>query len=343
MTPPPTASPPLVVGVIANTLGAGSSMAAVQDKVDSLGVRWIREELDWPAFEPQPGVFTWGAFDRLLESASAHRLRVLPLLLATPGWAGPKPLGLPSDPQAFGTFAARVAARYGPGGNFWRAHPELDAKLAPRWFELWNEPYTRAYSTGGVDPQRYAQMVVAAARDGRAANPRSRWLMAAELQYQPNSGPRLDWLSALYAADPNLNASFDGVAVHPYSFYAPQAGPDAAALDFRFERLAAIERELVAHGAQDKPIWITELGWSTCDLRPDCTSDHDQAQRLADAFALVRSRYASFVRALFVYHLVDFPDDSSDAREGRYGLLNLDGSRKPAWSVVSAEARFGSR
>jgi exo-beta-1,3-glucanase (GH17 family) len=167
--------------------------------------------------------------------------------------------------------------------------------------------------------------------------------MAADLDYQPSSGQRLDWLAALYAAEPDLNGAFDGVALHPYSFYPPSAGPDSAAQDFRFDRVAAIERELATHGAADKPVWITELGWSTCDLRPDCTSDHDQAQRLADAFTLIRSSYASFVRAVFVFHLEDFPGDASNNREGRYGLLNLDGSRKPAWSVVRAEAKLSSR
>ena len=318
-------------------------MGAEQNKVDSLGVRWIREQLDWSTAEPQPGVFTWSEFDGLLQSAAIHRLRVLPVLLGTPGWAGPEPLGLPNDPKAFAAFAAAVAARYGPGGSFWRAHRQLDSALAPRWFELWNEPYTVAYSRGGVDPARYAAMVLDAARAGRAINPRTRWLMAADLEYQNSAGKRLDWLAALYAAEPKLNTGFDGVAVHPYSFYPPSAGSDAAAIDFRFDRVAAIEDELTAHGADGKPMWITELGWSTCDLRPDCTSAHDQGQWLADAFTKIRSTYASFVRAVFVYHLFDFPDHAPSDPAGRFGLLNVDGSRKPAWSVVNAEARLAGR
>jgi hypothetical protein len=343
LQPPPAGAPPLIVGVIANTLGAGSAMGAEQHRVNSLGVRWIREELDWTSAEPQPGVFTWGEFDRLLQSAAAHRLRVLPLLLGTPGWAGPRSLGLPDDPRAFAAFAAAAAARYGPSGSFWHAHPELDSKLAPQWFELWNEPYTLSYSRGGVDPARYAAMVLDAGRAGRAANPRTRWLMAADLEYKNSSGARVDWLAALYAAEPKLNAGFDGVAVHPYSFYSPNAGPDTADIDFRFDRVGAIEDELTAHGAGRKPMWITELGWSTCDLRPDCASAHDQAQWLADAFAKVRSTYASFVRAVFVYHLIDFPDHAQSDPAGRFGLLSVDGSHKPAWSVVNAEARLAVR
>jgi Beta-galactosidase len=127
ITSPPSGAPPLVVGVIANTIAAGKAMGSEQDKVEALGVRWIREELDWSTVEPQPGVFTWSTFDRLLENAASRRLRVLPLLLGTPSWAGPKSLGLPDDPAAFAVFAAAAATRYGPGGSF--------GAFIPSWIE----------------------------------------------------------------------------------------------------------------------------------------------------------------------------------------------------------------
>jgi hypothetical protein len=248
-------------------------------------------------------------------------------------------LALPGDPQAFGAFAARAAARYGPGGSFWRAHPQLDARYAPQWFELWNEPYTERYSTGGVDPVRYAKLVRAAIEQGRAANPRARWLMAGELDYADASGAAHDWLAAIDAADPRLAADVDGIAVHPYAFVAPTAR-GGVAVRYRFDRMAAIVRGLARRGAPNTPLWITELGWSTCGLRPDCTSEHDQAQWLADvAAALRRPPLAGHVQALFVYHLRDFPGRGGDDREAHYGLLRTDGSRKPAWGVVRALAR----
>jgi hypothetical protein len=316
-------------------------MGEAQHRVDELGVHWIREELDWPVAEPQPGVFRWTIFDRLFESATEHHLHVLPLLLKTPAWAGPAPLGFPTDPATFATFAAHLATRYGPGGTFWTSHPKLDNRYAPTWFELWNEPYTTTFSTGGVDPARYAKLAVAAARAGRAANPHTSWLMAADLLYVAPNGRSGNWLNALYAAEPNLNRYIGGVAVHPYSYLPPSAGARAGPLEDRFARIGAIERVLRRHGAGQKPMWITELGWSTCSLRPACTSLHDQAQWLADAFTLVRTRYARFVRALFVYHLDDFAVEPED-REDHYGLTAVGGAHKPAWSVVRQEARDAS-
>lgn len=344
--PKPTAghTPGLIVGVIANTLGDGAlgPMNAAQHKVDELGVHWIREELDWPAAEPTRGHYQWGLFDLLFAHAAEHHLHVLPMLLGVPRWAGTESLEIPRDPHLFAGFAAALVARYGPGGTFWASHPHLDPAYAPRWFELWNEPYTTTYSTGGVDPGAYARLIVATTRAARAANPRTRWLIAADLLYDGTSGGSDNWLDALYAAEPDLNRYFDGVAVHPYSYLPPTAGPRAGPLEDRFARIGAIEDILRRHGAGEKPMWLTELGWSTCDVRPACTSQHDQAQWLADAFTLVRTRYARFVRALFVYHMDDFATASGD-REDHYGLTDVGGAHKPAWSVVHKEAQFASR
>jgi len=339
---PPPGAPPLRVGLIANASGQGSGSGRRHElqRAQALGVRWIREELDWDAIERSRGHYRWGRFDALMVSASRARLHVLPLLLGTPRWAGPGRFALPYDPAAFGAFAARAAARYGPGGTFWRAHRRLDARLAPQWFELWNEPYYRFFSTTGVDPARYAAMAHSAIVAGRAANRSTRWLVGADLTYLDPAGQRHEWLPALASADPGLMGLVDGVAVHPYVFGAPGAD-DGIPLPFRFERIEAIARQLVRLGAPRAPLWITEIGWSTCDKRPDCGSEQDQAQRIADLFARIRSKpLSAHVRAVFVYHLHDFPGRAAEDREGHYGLLRTNGSRKPAWSVLRSAARL---
>lgn len=337
---PPAGAPPLRVGLVANTLDARGLRTPQQRTIRELGVRWIREELRWGAIESSPGVYRWRHFDQLVADAARRDLCVLPLLLGTPRWAGDSVLSLPDDPRAFGFFAARAAARYGPGGSFWRARPQLDARLAPRWFEIWNEPYTERYSTGGVDPVRYARMVRSAVNDGAASNPRVGWLMAGELIAENPDGAPFDWLAAIDAVDPALDRDVAGVAVHPYAFGAPGREDPDLSQRYRFDRLGAIARGLTARGAGSTPLWITELGWSTCGLRPDCTSEHEQAQRLADTIEQLRRKPLSRrVQALFVYHLRDFPGRDGDDREAHYGLLRADGTRKPAWTVVRSAAR----
>jgi hypothetical protein len=339
----PASAPPLNVGLVANSLGVrGSQRAAEQARVRATEVRWIREELPWNMVEPWRGARRWEQTDALFVAAARRGLRVLPLLLGSPRWAARNDLALPANPDDFGAFAARAAARYGPGGSFWRARPRLDARLAPVWFELWNEPYLEAFSVGGIDPSRYGRMVRSALTAGRGANPRVRWLMSAELVYEGLDGTRQSWLDAIAADDPGLLASVDGFAVHPYSFFAP-GDEDDTSPPFRFARVGTIADELAARGAGRQPLWITELGWSTCDRRPDCVDEREQARRLALAFSQVRTTYAARVRALFVYHLRDFPNRARDDREAHYGLLRTNGSRKPAWSIVRQAARAAAR
>src|SRR3546814_12926194 len=50
-----------------------------------------------------------------------------------------------------------------PYTTLFRSHPEI-ASYAPDYFEIWNEPYLRYFSAGGVHPGRYARLVEAAAR-----------------------------------------------------------------------------------------------------------------------------------------------------------------------------------
>ncbi len=295
----PPGAPPVTVGIVPNSFGAGGDAAvqATQQEVRDLGVGWIREEIGWDEVEPARGVERWQRLDAVMARSARNGLRVLPLLLGTPSWAGSESLALPDDVPAFAAFAARAAARYGPGGSFWRARPQLDGALAPLWFELWNEPYYKSFARGGVDPARYAAMVEAAVAAGRRANSQARWLVAFDLTYERADGERADWIAPLFAAAPRLAASVDGIALHPYSFYAPDAGEDAAALAFRVDRVGAILRELAAHGVgRGVPVWFTEIGWSTCSRRPECVDEHEQAQRFADLFARVWSDWGSRVR-----------------------------------------------
>jgi hypothetical protein len=326
----------LHVGLVANTLEAGHQ-GREQARVRSTGARYIREEFRWEDIEPSQGRWRWATTDRLMVNATRRGLRVLPLLFTTPSWAHRSGILFPSDPATFGTFAGALARRYGPGGAFWRSHRRLDAALAPAWFELWNEPFLERFSSGGVDPARYAAMVQAAARSGRAANRRTRWLMAVDLDYDDRGGAEHSWIDALYDAAPNLNDSFDGVAVHPYTFLPPTA---TGRLDirYRFDRIGAIADRLDEHDARAKPIWITELGWSTCTRRPDCVDEAAQARNIRDAFRLVRGEYRGRVRALFVYHLRDSGIRPRDDPQGYFGLIRSNGTRKPAWRVFHENA-----
>jgi polysaccharide biosynthesis protein PslG len=323
------------IGLITNAQGSDMRSEVELDKAARSGVRWLREDFDWSVIEPRNDSWHWSRYDHLLSKAAARGMRVLPLLAWTPSWAGSAWNQIPADPTEFAEFTAAVVSRYGPGGSFWDAHPEI-ASFAPEHFELWNEPYLDQFSAGGVNPGRYARLVKAAASAGHAANSAAKYLLQAE---QAPSGARHTFIDGMYAAVPDLNSFFDAVAVHPYS---PGRAPDALHGGWGFtERLEAIRAKFVSRGAADKPLWVTEIGWSTCPSNPDCVTEQQQAAYLQRMFDLLRTNYSDYVRAAFVYHRRDTGTNPTDAYDW-YGLERANGAGKPAYDVFRAAVAAGA-
>jgi hypothetical protein len=316
----------LAVGLNVNANAWGADAGFVLDKAAFLGQRWIREEVSWSDVEPQRGQWNWSRYDQLFTASAQRGLQVLPLLTSPPSWAGPRWNSFPDDPADYGRFVAAVVARYGSNGAFWAAHPELP-KVPAQWFELWNEPYEEYFSVPSIDPARYAQLVRAGTTAGRAADPSAKFM----LESTPyGKGLPTTWTDALYAAMPDLNSYFDAVAVHAY-------GSDLASAGGQWRRtIEGVRAQLVAHGAADKPMWVTEMGWSTCPgANSDCTSESTQAARLAQALAALKTTYSSYVRGVMLYHFQDqFGDKKADDTQPYYGLVRDDFSPKPAATVV---------
>lgn len=335
------AAPPGVrVGVTANSLDFGTGAGREQTAARKAGAKWLREELRWGEVESRPGEFHWRRFDRVMTAAAHRRLHVLILLDTTPRWEGPSPVTIPPDASRFAEFTARAVKRYGPGGSFWRVHRALDARLAPRWFEIWNEPFLVQFSGGGPDPARYGRLAEAAARAGRQANPATRFLFAGEVGYRGPDGAARPWIRDLFAATPGLARVTDGIAVHPYSDGSPAAGRQGILTGFR--RLTAIRDEVAKASGRVLPVWVTEVGWSTCTERPRCVSEAAQARFVRDLFGVLRAEPRGRVRAVFLYRLRDLRgSSSSDPRERFFGLLRANGSRKPAWRVLRGITRRG--
>ncbi|MCW2982672.1 MAG: hypothetical protein JWR63_242, partial [Conexibacter sp.] len=313
----------LRLGLVANTLGYGTSMGREQDLIRRAGAPWLREEILWSLVEPRRGARHWAPFDRLFASAAARGLRILPLLSDTPSWAVTPNRRLPTRTAAYGAFVRDAVARYGPGGTFWRAHRRYDAGLAPAWFELWNEPYLAGPEPDDqLDADRYAALVRAGVDAGRAASAKARFLVALDTSAAGHPGIAERWLSRLLTADPDLLRRADGIAAHPYNI---GLGLEENALD-------ELEVALKDHGAS-LPIWVTEIGWSTCTQQGGCVSEQRQARDLSTFLDMVRARYAGRVAAVFVYRLRDLAVRPRFDREGAFGLIRADGARKPAWSA----------
>src|SRR5439155_8041636 len=194
--------------------------------------------------------------------------------------------------------------------------------FAPRFFELWNEPYFGPFANLRPDPAAYARLVRASVGAARRANPRARFLIEAEMGFwDPDARRNVDWVGDMYRAVPDLGRYADGVAVHPYSVLPPDYRGGEPPVRQQTRRLEDIHASFAAHGDGGLPLWITEIGWPTCSSGRSCVAEATQAQDVASMFDLARTRWR-YVKALFVYRLDDLRGSGA---ESAYGLLRADG------------------
>jgi exo-beta-1,3-glucanase (GH17 family) len=133
-------------------------------------------------------------------------------------------------------------------------------------------------------------------------------------------------------AEPKLASVIDAYATHPYP-EPKNRGPRDRSMPppFRFDR-ARLTRKIAAGHAAVKPIWITEVGWSSAAGSADAVTEDQQARFLADG--VVQALTAQKVERIFVYTW-DRSSGAAGDREGNYGLRRPDGRPKPAWTRLT--------
>ena len=336
---PPTLSnnPPFGISV-ADTL-TGLSMAALNKQLDdiaSLGVGWIRIDMDWSVVQRHDNhTYDWAGTDRVVAAASAHHLKVLAILVYTPKWA--RALGCqsnrcpPADPTQFGNFASAAAERYSSQG-------------LGDW-EIWNEPNTRGSWMPAADPAGYSALLRAGYTAIKQANPSAVVMTGGLAPFDTSDGniAPVDFFAQLYEHD--AQQYFDAVAFHPYSFpVLPSYAQKWNAWQQMADTQPSIRSIMLAHGDGEKKIWATEYGaptggpGSAADTGTlDLTHHYDhvteglQAQMASEAVQEMSKD--SWAGPLFWYSYKDLGTSSSTI-ENFFGLLRADGSQKPSYEAL---------
>ncbi|HEX6688178.1 MAG TPA: hypothetical protein VF085_05880 [Solirubrobacterales bacterium] len=227
------------------------------------------------------------------------------------------------DATHYREWVVAFIRRYGPGGDFWSAHPELDSsRYAIATIELGNEPYF-----GEMSAADYADTVRPTLEEIHRLGLPVKVILDSRVY-----GKDTSWMDTLYQRIPDLNSLFYAFADHPYWY-----GHDPAEVSPAgpFGRIETLRRRMIEQGAGSKPIFITEYGESTADCGEECVSEETQAQHLGEMISAVAANPRWGVEMLSLYQLQDRGTDSSD-RELQFGLLREDGTEKPAYSVVQA-------
>jgi len=226
-----------------------SQLAGLQ----ATGATTARTDALWERSEPAPpsdGVhhYDWAFDDGIVTALAEHDLRWLPIVDYAPAWATVDPSLLhspPASPADYAAYAGALAARYGPGGIFWREHAALP-QLPAQEFEIWNEPDNPEFWAPAPNPAVYARLYLDARAAIDASDP-SAIVLVGGLTNPP------EFLPAMLAADPSLRLEIDGIAIHPYS-------PSPAGVLGRVARARAVLDQL---GLVRVPLYVTEFGWTT--------------------------------------------------------------------------------
>ena len=303
--------------------------------LEAMRSRWVRLHVEWRNAQPRRGRFDR---DWMREYAEAVRLargagqRVLVMVYNAPKWAsGSWRRNVPRRPATFADFMGGLVRRLGPG---------VDA------YEIWNEQNTRRFWSTGPDPAAYTRLLRAAYPAVKRANP------AAEVVFGGLSTNDYGFVEGAYAA--GVKGSFDVMATHPYPYCgstdpaAVRTVPGGRMSRDSFLAYREVRATMLAH-EDPKPIWLTELGWTTSTRRCNPAAgfwqggvnERAQARHLTKAFELVEED--PYVQVALWYALRNNPLlGDRDTAEARYGLARTDFRLRPSFCAFRRYARSPS-
>jgi hypothetical protein len=325
-----------------------ATLSAYYRNIKQSGASWVRFGVYWWYIEQTRGTYTWHSTDRYFAAVACSGLTALPMFIGAPQWASgrnstiapPQQIYLPD----YKAMIRAVIARYGVGGSYWaEGHHCLDstnpvpASPSSVW-QVWNEPNVMSYyGDQTATAQGYGRILLAADDAiNTSANPTAKTVMGG---LTGSKAP--DFLTALYTAVPDLNSHVDIFDVHAYAT-TPQ---NSLNLLRAFRQIANL------HGATTKPLWVSEVAWSSCAQTgwsyPDKCINNALAKDEAGQRDYLTSMYELFIanasalrlRRVAWYSWRD-PDLSRATCTFCYGsaLLHRDGSPKPAMGAYATLA-----
>ena len=213
-------------------------------------------------------------------------------------------------------------------------------------YEIWNEPDDAPYWAPAPNPAAYAALLKAAYPAFKAGDPSAAVVTGGLV------GNDYDFLQALY--DNGAKGFFDAVGVHtdtaclttdPREYYREPSGRIGR---YSFTGYREVHWTMVANG-DDKPIWLTEYGWSTTEAicnngaragtKPGGVALAQQADFLAKGYGCLQND--PYVTEAIWFSLADI-DSSSPDDARRFGLTDQWLNPKPAFATFQGAAGIGA-
>ncbi len=293
------------------------------------GFEAVVQVFPWRDIEPTRGEWHWEYPDFVVQAAEYYDLALIVRLDHPPAWAAPpaeEGAAMPANLDDYADFVGAVARRY-------------QGRI--KGYIIWNEP-NLADEWGGhpPDPVAYTALLCRAYQASKAADPRAMVVIAGLAPCNNVDSQAMDdrlFLEALYQA--GAGACFDTLGAHAYGFgYLPD-DPRGAHQGLNLARLLDLRAVMEAHGEGSKPVWITELGWTTKGAGAHAwqtVSPQQQADYLVRAWQRIQREWP-WVQVVTVWNLSQgLPP--TDEMAG-YSLLDENGKPKPSYGALQSELR----
>jgi LysM repeat protein len=323
------------------------NMPMVVQSATSLGVTWLKQQIEWALYEPTAGNVNWAPIDEMVNAMDATGDHILLTVNAAPGWArdSDQEKGPPADYSTYANFVGQLAQRY---------KGKVDA------YEIWNEPnLRREWNTPkGISAASYVELLRLAYTAIKLSDPSAVVVSAGLAPTGFNDGVNaIDdrvYLRQMYAA--GVAEWSDAIGAHPNGWANP---PDSTCCrnnrpavpgwddhpSFFFKQTLSDYREImVQNGDSGTYIWATEFGWGSNDglnvePPPDYafvayTSLDEQASYLTRAFQL--GREWGYVGPMFIWNLNFCQVVGVTGEQCFWSLLDPAGNPRPAYLAVEA-------
>jgi polysaccharide biosynthesis protein PslG len=287
-----------------------------------LGVGWTRLTMSWHDAEPtKKGSYNssyLSSFDTALQLARATGSHVIIDVYQSPQWASGSgdADAPPRNASDFKDFVWAMAHRYAGQVSAW---------------EIWNEENLPRFWGGQTNPAAYADLLKNGFWAVKSADP------GAQVVFGGMSESDWQFLEAVYAAAPDIGNFFDVMGVHPY---APNTSPDYVGIQDghitkdSFAGYREVRRVMLAHGT-DKPLYFTEMGWSTTSQPNMGVSQQQQAAYTTLAWKCMQQD--PYVQVGILYELRNnYWANDADDWEDQLGLTTTGWSHKPAYDAFRA-------
>ncbi len=295
------------------------------------GIGWVRLNWSWKDFQPEPGPFEFENFDTVARLANEYDIELLPILITIPAWASTAPAEMiarlgdlapvdryrPDDLTDWLTYVRTVVERYDGDGI-------EDAPGSPRLshWEVWNEPNLALYWVPEVNAVEYAEFLAITHETIKGADPTATVVLGG-LSGSGVNNEGTGFLQQLYAA--GAGAAFDVVGVHHY------VHPARGSITGLREALEATRRVMDENGDEEKPLWLTEIGWSDA---PEAWGQPTATREEIAAWLVQVYTTPLPVEKIFWYNFRNL--DVTDQVEHNFGLVERDFTPKPAYEAYAA-------